>query len=91
MLKWLLVISFVVVCSLGYSQSAMKGTHEREKVSFFRKKLRKQMHHFDKSRKDLLLSSNGTSYRRNRKPVYKVDANGFDMPNQGKRNKKKTK
>ena len=49
------------------------------------------MSHFDKRRSDPLLKSNGTSYRRDRKLRYTVDANGFDTPNQGKRNRKKTK
>ena len=49
------------------------------------------MSHFDNKEKDQMLKSNGTSYRMNRKLRYKVDGDGFDMPNQGRRNKKKTK
>ena len=93
MKKSLLVILFMLISSVCHAQFSVKGrsSERSSKVFFFKKKLRKQMSHFDKRRSDPLLKSNGTSYRRDRKLRYTVDANGFDTPNQGKRNRKKTK
>lgn len=91
MKKSLLIFLFISIISLSHSQSSIKGSHERTRHSFFKKKLRKQMNHFNSDKKDLLLNRNGTSYRRDRKIRYKVDGDGFLMPTQGKRNKNKTK
>jgi hypothetical protein len=52
---------------------------------------RSQMWHFDKKRKDRNMKNNGTSYRRNRKSGYKVDGNGFGVPNQNAGKKRKRK
>lgn len=93
MKKSFLLIFFMLIFSVAHAQFSVKGkgSEKSSRVFFFKKKLSKQMSHFDKKRRDPLLRSNGTSYRRDRKLRYKVDANGFDMPNQGRRNRKKTK
>ena len=93
MKKSFLLILFMLIASFSYAQFSVKGkgSERSSRVFFFKKKLRKQMSHFDKRRSDQLLKSNGTSYRRDRKLRYTLDANGFDTPNQGKRNMKKTK
>lgn len=87
MLRMLLLLLFVGVSTISYSQFSVKGPHERERL-FHRWKVgqkpRPQMSHFSKRGNDMLMRSNGTSYRRNRKQKYNVDGNGFDTPNQGK-------
>ena len=92
MKKSFLLILFMLIFSFSYSQY-LKGSNEKYRAGFFKKKIRqhRQMSHFDNKEKDQMLKSNGTSYRMNRKLRYKVDGDGFDMPNQGRRNKKKTK
>lgn len=81
-----IILFFILISFSSYSQSSLKGSRERSRKKWFShgQKPRRQMSHFDKSKKDLLLKDNGTSYRRNRKSKYIVDGNGYVIPNQGK-------
>ena len=92
-MKLKLIILFILIYNISYSQSSVKGSHERYRRGFFSsifsKRQKSQMNHFDKPIKDPLIKMNGTSYRRDRKLTYEVDGSGFSMPTQGKRENKK--
>lgn len=90
----LLVLFFVGISSLSYSQSAGKGSSEKSGSFFSRifhggQKPRGQMNHFGKQKADPNIKDNGTAYRSNRKQEYKVDGDGFGTSKQGKRKGRK--
>jgi hypothetical protein len=90
----LLLLFFVGVSTLSYSQSAGKGGSEKSGSFFSRvfhggQKPRGQMSHFGKQKSDPNIQNNGTAYRKNRKQEYTVDGDGFGTAKQGKRKKRK--
>jgi hypothetical protein len=83
----LVVLLFIGISTLSYSQSAGKGSAESSGSS--RRKIRKQKSHFDQKKKDPNMKHNGTSYntRRRKSQKNKVDADGFGAMGTDKRKK----
>ena len=84
----LLFVLTGLMVSDSYAQSARKGSGEK---SGSRRKVRKQMRHFDKGKEDKNIKSNGSSYWRSRKSDYKVDGDGFGVGSNDHKRKRKKK
>ncbi|MEO6902405.1 MAG: hypothetical protein ABI315_04535 [Bacteroidia bacterium] len=84
----LLVLLFIGISTLSYSQSAGKGSAESSSGSS-RRKIRRQKSHFDQKKKDPNMKHNGTSFntRNRRSQKNKVDADGFGAMGVDKRKK----
>ena len=78
-MKKLLPILFLFFSLKSFSQSAGKGSNEKNSSSA--RKPHAQMQHFPKRKKDKMLKRNGTSYlrRKRQKSKYKVDGDGFKI------------
>lgn len=84
---FLLLLLFIGISTVSFSQSAGKGSGESSGSS--RRKAFKQKSHFDKQKKDPNIKHNGTSVRRNKKNKYTVDGDGFAESKQPRRKKGK--
>ncbi len=83
----ILLLVFIGLSTVGYSQAAGKGSAERGSES--KVKPRGQMRHFERRKRDPKMRHNGTSYKKKNKE-YKVDGDGFsNSPSKGKRRRKK--
>ena len=91
----LIVLFFIGISTLSYSQSAGKGSSEKFGGGLFSRRHHsgqsphKQMRHFSASKKDPYVKNNGTSWHKNDTERYVVDGNGYGSPTQGKRRKGK--
>ncbi|MGB3948755.1 MAG: hypothetical protein WBM13_12275 [Bacteroidia bacterium] len=87
----LFVLLFVGLSTVSFAQSGKEKSGGFFSKFGGTKKPRKQIKHFDQSKKDPNMEHNGTSYRRDRKSKYVLDGDGFGTAGQGKQKKRKKK
>jgi hypothetical protein len=98
MKKFIFITTLILVLS-GFVTAQTASHLGREKESMFKGKVkvRKQVHHFDKMKRDKSIAHNGTSVRREQveNSRRKVDGNGFAstkyFPNDRKKKAKKVR